>query len=148
MKRCWTLALWAGLGLHGAVAHCEESLPADAVIVELAHLSGLSEGELQTLVANCQASQQSMYFCAWRDKLVSEQGLQRALAQKKRAHPACASRFDSKVAGWKRQRDANCRQSAREQWGEGSMRPTAELLCQASDTQKMVKRFETSGDCE
>jgi len=117
------------------------------VVNELSERSKIPESELNTLLADCNASQQSMYFCAWRDQISADRTFKQALADKKQAHPECKAALETNVANWERLRDRSCDQSAKKQYGEGSMAPTARLLCVTTETTRKTKVLERSRGC-
>lgn len=118
-----------------------------AVIDVLAQRSKLNIVELRKLLAHCDASQQNMYFCAWRDQISADSVLARTLADKQRTIPQCASVFRSEVEKWGKSRDRACAELASKAWGDGSMRPTAQTLCLADETLKMAKQLARINQC-
>lgn len=118
------------------------------VLLELSHRSGLPEDELNKLLANCDMDQQSMYFCAWRDQVIADRTLKRAMTNKEDKIPACKAAIESKIASWEQSRDKSCEKSAKKEWGNGSMKPTAQIKCVASETLKMVKRLGVMRGCD
>lgn len=126
------------------VANIEET---NAVFVELSRRSGLEKAELKSLLADCSASQQSMYFCAWRDQIEANQKLGLILAERAQKSPKCKPTLKSKVSRWEQMRDQSCNKSAKRQWGEGSMKPTAEAMCIAAETERMIKRLDAAHGC-
>jgi hypothetical protein len=129
------LALWFA---SPAPAHSQPA--ADPVIQELARRSGLSEPELMPLLARCEATQQSLYFCAWRELIAAELKVGRLLDSGERHGPACAT-VQSDLTRWNQRRDHACETAARREWGEGSMSPTAQLLCEADATRGLADRL-------
>lgn len=119
----------------------------NAVFVELSRRSGMEKAELKSLLADCSASQQSMYFCAWRDQIEANQKLGLILAERAQKSPKCKPTLKSKVSRWEQIRDQSCNKSAKRQWGEGSMKPTAEAMCIAAETEKMIKRLDAAHGC-
>jgi len=119
-----------------------------AVLDELSQRSGLPDVELNGLLADCNANQQSMYFCAWRDQITADRALRRVLAGKQQKMPQCKTYIESKVASWARSRDQSCDKSATKEWGEGSMKPTAQVLCVTAETVRMTKRLERMNGCK
>ncbi len=113
-----------------------------AVLGEISQRSGLPDVELSSLLADCTANQQSMYFCAWRDQIVADRAFAQALADKQRKMPQCKSSIEKNVASWIKSRDQSCAKSAMQEWGEGSMRPTAQAICVTAETVRMTKRLE------
>jgi uncharacterized protein YecT (DUF1311 family) len=117
------------------------------VVNELSERSKIPESELNTLLADCNASQQSMYFCGWRDRISADRALKQALADREQARPECKAALEAKVAKWEQRRDRSCDRSAKKQWGEGSMAPTAKLLCVTAETTRKTRLLERSKGC-
>ncbi|MCC8394294.1 lysozyme inhibitor LprI family protein [Paraburkholderia sp. MMS20-SJTR3] len=118
------------------VGACASALAADPV-EEIAKRSGLPASEVTATLADCEANQTSMNFCAWRDQIVSEQKLELAVAAKAGSSAACEKALKKKIAVWKKRRDAECSRSASRQWGGGSMLPTAAATCKTAETDRM-----------
>ena len=118
-----------------------------ATLGELSQRSGLPEVDLNSLLADCSANQQSMYFCAWRDQIAADRALRRVLADKEQKMPKCKPSLESKIVTWGQRRDLSCDMSEKKQWGEGSMRPTAKAICIATETTRMTKRLENMRGC-
>ncbi|WP_322038446.1 lysozyme inhibitor LprI family protein [Burkholderia cenocepacia] len=127
--------LW--LLLMMSAAACADQTPAD----EIAARSGLPASEVGALLNNCDSSQTSMNFCAWRDQIVAERELQQVVDKQVGEHPERKTALEAKIAKWKRARDASCEKSARKEWGDGSMRPAAQATCATAVTKKMTKRL-------
>lgn len=127
--------LWVLLIVSAAV-HAEQT-PAD----EIAARSGLPASEVAGLLNNCDGSQTSMNFCAWRDQLVAERQLQQVVDKQIEAHPERKAALEAKISKWKKARDASCEKSARKEWGDGSMRPAAQATCAAIVTKKMTQKL-------
>jgi uncharacterized protein YecT (DUF1311 family) len=111
---------------------------------EMAARSGLPASEVAALLANCDASQTSMNFCAWRDQLVAEQNLQLAVSRMEAQSPACKNRLEKQIPRWTRQRDLDCQKGARQDWGNGSMHQAAQTICLTKETERItgkVKAF-------
>lgn len=108
---------------------------------ELAHRSGLPASEVDEMLKNCDASQTSMNFCAWRDQIVAEQRLQLAIAKRVTDSPRCRTAIEKKVTQWKVARDRVCKKSATKEWGSGSMRTAAESICVTAETKRMTTRI-------
>ncbi|WP_414675019.1 lysozyme inhibitor LprI family protein [Limnobacter sp.] len=87
------------------------------------------------MLSNCDATQQSMYFCAWRDLLEAEQKLDALEANPENASVHCQKAIKNGLSKWRKQRDAHCKAQALQEFGEGSMGPTADLMCRAQATQ-------------
>lgn len=94
----------------------------DAVKTLLA-LSKLPEAELNEMLADCNADRQSMYFCAWRYKIVAERRLDRVAAEKKTALPTCAAAVDEWIRLESVRRDKTCAKQASANFGGGSLEP-------------------------
>lgn len=80
-----------------------------------------------------------MNFRAWRDQIVAERELRQVVDQQIAEHPERKAALVAKVAKWKKARDASCEKSAREEWGEGSMRPTAQAICATASAKQHDK---------
>lgn len=111
---------------------------------EIAKRSGLPLDEVSALLSDCDASQTSMNFCAWRDLIVAEQELQRVVAEKHAASPACKYVSEADIARWKKTRDRACQKSAQKEWGSGSMEPTAHAVCATAETTRMTAEIRAS----
>lgn len=118
-----------------------DQTPAEAISVR----SGLPASEVNALLADCGSNQTSMNFCAWRDQIVAERELQVLVDQQVSEHPDCKSSIEAEIEKWRKARDASCEKSARNPWGEGSMRPTAQAICATAVTKKMTKKLSASG---
>lgn len=119
-----------------------------AVLEDLSQRSGLPKAELSSLLADCNANQQNMHFCAWRDQIAADKAFGRALADKQQKTPQCKTSMDTKVASWVKSRDHSCEKSAMTEWGEGSMRSTAQAICVTAETVRMTKRLEHMNECK
>jgi Lysozyme inhibitor LprI len=118
----------------------------DAIKTLLA-LSKLPEAELNEMLADCNADQQSMYFCAWRDKIVAERSLDRVAAEKKAAMPTCAAAIDEWIrTEWVR-RDKACTKQASTNFSGGSLEPTARMTCTKDTTNKLKNKLAGIDDC-
>jgi uncharacterized protein YecT (DUF1311 family) len=134
MKRC---ALWL-LMLASVAAHADQT-PTD----EISARSGLPASEVAALLNDCDASQTSMNFCAWRDQIVAEHELQKVVDKQIEEHPEHKAALAEKIARWKKARDASCEKSARKEWGDGSMRPAAQAICATAATKRMTRKLST-----
>lgn len=123
-----------------------EQVSESAVVDTLATRSGIPANELQGFLSNCDASQQSMYFCAYRDLVREELSLDRAVLQRKDA--ACTSDLQQTKAEWITRRDAACRKTAAAEFGGGSMEPTARLMCMSEETQRTREALEAKSRCK
>jgi hypothetical protein len=117
------------------------------VLLELSQRSGIPESDLRDLLQDCGASQQSTYFCAYRDRVAADLLLRRTTLAKEQQLPTCKTVIESKLARWAKSRDAACAKSASKDWGEGSMKKTAETTCIASETRHMSARIVRIKDC-
>lgn len=117
------------------------------VLHELSRRSGLPGAELGSLLEDCNKNQQSLFFCAWRDQIAAEQALNSMLNDKQHNFPQCAAYFQSSVTSWKKAGDLACEKSARKEWGEGSMGPTAQAVCLTQEIMKMGKRLQVMKGC-
>lgn len=126
-----------GLFLLASAHAFAQQTPAD----EIAARSGLPASEVAALLAECDANQTSMNFCAWRDQIVAERDLQQVIARQESEHPERKAALEARVARWKKARDASCEKSAIKEWGDGSMRPAAQSICATAATKKMTKRL-------
>lgn len=147
------LALICLIGVHFSAHAGQTSTTAtlgqssDAVM-KLSRLSGIPEQDLAHVLADCNANQQSLYFCAWRDQLAEDIKLRQLLERKILATPHCKRSFEAQINAWERSRNRSCDESAKKQWGEGSMRPTASTLCKAKATERMNRHMERARSCK
>lgn len=118
----------------------------DAIKTLLA-LSKLPEAELNEMLADCNADQQSMYFCAWRDKIVAERSLDRVAAERKAAMPACSAAVDEWIRLESVRRDKTCTKQASTNFGGGSLEPTARMTCTKDATNNLRKKLAEIDDC-
>jgi uncharacterized protein YecT (DUF1311 family) len=109
--------------------------PADVISQQ----SGLPASEVQGMLANCDANQMSLNFCAWRDRVVAEQKLQDVVENKAAKSANCKARLEKKIVAWKKRRDASCKKSAEAENGGGSIVPMEIAACQAAETDRMTK---------
>jgi uncharacterized protein YecT (DUF1311 family) len=152
LMRAFFTVLLCGLACSTAIAAADpQANPAvqetTTVVSELSERSKIPKSELNGLLADCNASQQSMYFCAWRDQISADRAFKQALADKAQAHPQCKAALEAKVAKWVQVRDRSCDRSAKNQYGEGSMTPTARLLCVTAENVRKTKFLERSRRC-
>lgn len=146
VARCTLMSsLLAGLaGAAGAVAADPD---ADAATQELVRRSGLPSADVQRLLANCDASQQSMAFCAWRDTIAAQSRLEHTLSERQPgAGPCFAAQRDALQRRLARRTSA-CARSAQRDWGEGSMRETARLHCELGAIERASREARTVGVC-
>ncbi|MGS0892698.1 lysozyme inhibitor LprI family protein [Burkholderia stagnalis] len=126
---------WMLLAVSAAAV--ADQTPAD----EISARSGLPASEVSALLSNCDGSQTSMNFCAWRDQLVAERELQQVVNKQVAEQPERREALEARIAKWKKARDSSCEQSARKEWGDGSMRPAAQAICATAATKKMTTRL-------
>ena len=117
------------------------------VLVELSRKSGLPSGELSKILSDCNGNQQNMYFCAWRDQIDATLEFDRVLANKYQKFSTCKAFMGLKVDKWAQSRDISCAKSATNEFGQGSMKPTAQAMCVTAETVKMTKRLERLKSC-
>jgi len=135
LTKCMVLPL-AFLSMSAAASSQPLSQPLTEV---LAQRSGLSPGEVVSLLASCDANPTSMKFCAWRDQLAAERTLQRLLDEKRTESPKCAAALEQKLTAWQKLRDKTCRESAAREWGDGSMLSAAVAMCETDRTKEMAR---------
>jgi len=128
------------LALVCSSAFADASDPASIISTQ----SGLPASEVQGMLANCDATQTSMNFCAWRDRVVAEQKLEDAVAEKGRKSPGCKVGLQRKIAVWKKRRDTACRKSAEAENDGGSIVPMEIAACQAAETDRMTKAIRSA----
>lgn len=139
MKSLWPAAAMLALTLSQASAATDPS-----VLSELAQRSTLAPTDLSALLDDCDATQQAMYFCAWRDLILAERSLQRAKDRRIASCPSCKSALDARLARWLRARDASCARFAKLDFGGGSMEPTDRVLCATAQTRELETRLKGS----
>jgi Lysozyme inhibitor LprI len=108
---------------------------------------GLDEAGAAEMLADCNADQQSMYFCAWRDKIVAERSLDRVAAEKKAAMPTCAAAVDEWIRLESARRDKACVKQASTNFGGGSLEPTARMTCAKDATNGLRNKLAGIDDC-
>jgi hypothetical protein len=118
-----------------------------AALAELSQQSGLPEAELHQLLSHCEANQQNIYFCAWRDQITAQKKFQKTLANKQAQRPDCTAALAAKAVVWERLRDKSCARAATKQWGEGSMKLTAQAVCISASTAQAAQRLERARGC-
>jgi Lysozyme inhibitor LprI len=130
-----------------ACASTQSSPSTGDVLAELSRRSALPPAQLRPLLANCDADQQSRYFCAYRDVVAADLTLELVVADKLRELPACRMPLDRKLASFQRTRDEQCAKSAARDDGEGSMAPTARELCIAASINQLSKDVRHTTQC-
>ncbi|MCC8405342.1 DUF1311 domain-containing protein [Paraburkholderia sp. MMS20-SJTN17] len=111
-----------------------------ASVDEIANRSGLPTSEITAAQSNCEADQTGMNLCAWRDQIIAEQRLEQQVVDVMAGtSTACRTALERKIAAWKKRRDTNCTRSASDEWGNGSMLPTAVSMCKTAETERMRK---------
>lgn len=130
------------------LANSADTSPSSAEILQtLSQRSGLPESDLTSLLSDCQATQQSIYFCAYRDTVAAELTLSREINAAKFRLPRCKQQIDGWVPEWKIRRDRQCKKQAAREYGEGTLAPTAALLCMTAETEAMSRRIRTADTC-
>lgn len=117
------------------------------VLTELSQRSGSPINNLQDLLADCDADQQSMYFCAYRDQVSADLKLQHTLSLKQQQFPRCQAGLSNQIKDWENRRNQTCEQSAAKEWGEGSVKSTDELICSTTETNRFEKQLEKVTAC-
>lgn len=141
---CASAQVFSAESMHGS----HDTPEAVEIFNELARRSALPEADLNALLANCDATQQSMYFCAWRDQIAADRRLNQAVADQVKLRPHCKPYFEARTASWSRARDQFCEKSAKADWTDGSMEPTAKLLCMTAQTDQMTKHVRHMHGCK
>ncbi|WP_333976400.1 lysozyme inhibitor LprI family protein [Burkholderia cepacia] len=131
--------LWMLLLISAAAV--ADQTPAD----EISARSGLPASEVTALLNNCDGTQTSMNFCAWRDQIVAERELQQVVDKQVAEHPERKEALETRITKWKKARDVSCQKSARKEWGDGSMRPAAQAICATAATKKMTRKLAVGG---
>ena len=134
-------SLWAVVTCMANTSYSTEQPEPSDVAQQLTQRSGLPEATLQGLLSHCHASQQAMYFCAWRDLLSADAKLdERSLhAGKAGPHPVLPNATG--LADWRKQRDKSCATSAAADYAGGSMEATARLLCIKAATEHILAQL-------
>jgi hypothetical protein len=105
--------------------------------------SGLPLATIQRMLSDCDADQQSMNFCAWRDRVDAEDALSITTATWDKKSPACKSAVSEQVARWMHMRNRKCAVSPAD--GSGAL---AEATgCQASMTLDYAQHFAPPAIC-
>jgi hypothetical protein len=82
-----------------------------------------------------------MYFCAYRDLVAADLTIQRAAEERVRRSPDCKENLYSELKRIERNRDDSCAKSAAEDFGGGSMEPTARAICAAAATNEILEKM-------
>ena len=105
---------------------------------EIAQQSGLPASEVGAMLDHCDANQTSINVCAWRDRIVAERQLQRAVATKGTMNTGCPQPMGTRIDAWKSERDQTCARKAQEKYGGGSMQQAAQTMCETAATKRMT----------
>jgi uncharacterized protein YecT (DUF1311 family) len=132
------------LALTCSSAFADALNPADVI----SRQSGVPASEVQGMLANCDANQMSLNFCAWRDRVVAEQKLQDVVNEKTAELPDCKTRLENKIASWKKRRDVSCKKSTEAKYGGGSIVPMEFAACQTAETERMTKVIASLHRCK
>lgn len=144
----WLAALGFCASAHSRSPNGSVETPtAREVLSELSRRSKLPEEELVRLTADCAASQQSIYFCAYRDLVAADLSLRRVVSDKGRRFPACKPAMDAGIHRWELKCDKTCARRAAREWRGGSMEPAARNLCVADSTGAMVRQMQRMTAC-
>ena len=107
---------------------------------ELAAHTGWPLKDIQAKLSNCKSDDRTtIYFCGWRDLIVAERDLQKIVDQRNSQRPASKAALDTRIAQWKKAREADCRKSAHRDYADKPMEPVMGMVCQADKTQDMAK---------
>jgi hypothetical protein len=117
------------------------------VLQEFIRRTALPEGEARAILASCDANQQNMNFCAYRDQVAAEMEFKQAVAAKEKALPACKVTIEARVVVMEKSRDASCECSTTQAWGDGSMKPAARATCAAAETLRMTREIRKIRRC-
>ena len=134
-------------GMRADASDSQDSGTDPAVLAQLARDSSLPESKLRVLLAHCNANQQSLNICVWRDDIVAERAFRDAVASKAQELSACRADLEHRTAGWERRRDRSCARQAQKQYGEGSLRPTAQAVCLEEQTKRLTARIQSIHAC-
>jgi hypothetical protein len=137
MKRIFFLLL---LGCVALNAHAQGEAG------EIAQQSGLPASEVGAMFGHCDQNQTSINICAWRDRIVAERQLQRAVATKGTMNSGCPQPMNTRIEAWKAERDQNCARKAQKKYGGGTMQSTAQTMCETAATKRMTGRV-NAGKC-
>jgi lysozyme inhibitor LprI len=117
------------------------------VLAEMSSRSAVTEAELSQWLMKCDADQQAMYFCAFRDFITIDIQLNRTAAEQIRRHPECRNEIERELRDLKQQRDSACAKSAEEDYGTGSMAQTARTICASSSTKPLIAKLAAMDQC-
>lgn len=147
MKPRFIRQLWLPTIAASACANTVAPPTAADIVAELSRRSGVAEARLNAALADCDVDQQSIYFCAFRDLVAADLELEHVLADKIQHMPDCQSALKTKAAALISARDSGCARAAAEDYGGGSMEPTARALCAAGATQDIAKQVRRMSGC-
>lgn len=140
---CGAIAISSGCG-----AAPDESANVDEKLtMALSQRSGIAESELKRLLANCDQDQQTLYVCSYRDLVREDMALAVLVAGKVQAHSACADTIKRDLESWRRSSLQSCARTAESEWGQGSMKSTAENECMTEATQVMIAKVRQLDGC-
>jgi hypothetical protein len=109
--------------------------------------SAVPEAELNQRLTNCNADQQSLYFCALRDFVAVDLELDRLAAEQAHRHPECKEAFEHQLRDLKQKRDGACAKSANEEYGAGSVAQTAIAVCASNSTRPLIDQLAAMDGC-
>lgn len=141
------LAMFSSIEAVSAEDPNTKARAAPEVVLELSQKSGLPEAELNSVLADCNANQQAMYFCAWRDQIAADHDFNRQLEEKKYVLKVCEDALEAYATKWKSSRNRSCMKSAQKEFDDGSMRPTAQAMCMAAETKRMTSHLKRINSC-
>jgi hypothetical protein len=123
------------------------ALSPSEVLAEMSRRSAVPEAELEQRLTNCDADQQSMYFCAFRDFIAVDLQLDRLAAAWALRHPECKEPIEHQLHDLKQARDSACAKSAEEEYGAGSIAQTAIAVCASSSTKPLLDQVAALDRC-
>jgi hypothetical protein len=150
MKRHLAMLLLCSVagGASGASGN-ESSVPtSNEILSALSARTHITKAELQTLLSHCDADQQSMTLCTYRDFEAANLTLKRLVAEKEVSLPACKAFIENKVILWKKMRDQGCERSAAKDYDQGSIQPMAQAMCATVETKKMQRWINAIKQCK
>ncbi len=147
MKRRLVMLLLCSV-TGGASGNVSSVPTSNEILSALSARTHIPKAELQTSLSHCDADQQSMTICAYRDFEAADLKLKRLVAEKEVSLPACKGFIENKVMRWKKMRDQGCAKSAAKDYDQGSIQPMAQAICATVETKKMRRRINAIKQCK
>jgi hypothetical protein len=145
LLRAW-LAVFFAMSIPAYATPRFEPRP-EQVLQSLSERSGRAPQELQQFLADCDADQQAMYFCAYRDVVAADLRLQHAAAARDARFPRCAADLSKLLREREAKRNRGCEASNARSRADRSLAPTPVLLCVRHDIDTTAKRVESLPPC-